>query len=152
MSQLQVTVMFSGCYFLVGFVIVFIAMEHNASAKRTFQQLIELSRVAWLAGAVVAAILWPIILWDEARRVIRRWKNPALKWKPGTPEFDAAIGAAVRKKLLSIKDIPLCGACRTPVMDWEEQKVKWNSRAAGKFFLVSMDPASIRCKACRGTI
>lgn len=211
MSQLQVTVMFSGFYLLIGLAIVFVAMEYNQGAKKVFSQLIEMHWIVWLSGAMFAAVIWPLILFEEIRRAIRRWRHPALKWTSGTPEFDEAVGRAVRKSLSSNKylkekidkfieknpkclrcgvegklrqydlslwvicdacngriftldpstpesvdqvptfaGLPPCGSCGAPVLDWEEQKVKWKSRPLGHdLVLASMDPNSIRCQGCR---
>lgn len=207
------TAMVSGFYLLVGFVVVFLSMEYDKGAWKTFERLIQISRIAWLAGVVVSAILWPIVLVDEVRRGFRQWRHPALKWEPGTPEFDAAVAKAVRKNLSSNKylkekigkfieenpkclrcgvegrlrqydlslwvicdackgrvftpdpstpesadqvpvfrDLPLCGKCRAPVLDWEEQNVKWKSIRIGDKCLSTMDPGSIKCPACRSTI
>ena len=210
MSQLQMTTMVFGFYLLVGFVVVFLAMEYDKGARKTFEKLIQISRVAWFIGAGVSAILWPIILVDEARRAFREWKHPASKWAPGTPEFDAAVAKAVRKNLSSnkylkekigkfieenpkclrcgvagrlrqydlslwvicdackgrvftpnpstpesadqvpvLRDLPLCGICRAPVLDWEEQDIKWKSIVVGGKCLSTTVPESLKCPACR---
>lgn len=214
MSQFQVAVMVSGFWLLLGLAVVFVSMEYDKGAKKTFNTLIQLHVVAWLTGILFGAIIWPLIVLDQIKRMLRAWKHPALKWGPGTPEFDEAVGKAVRKSLASntylkekigkfieqnpkclrcgvegklrqydlslwvicdackgriftpdpstpesvdqvpvLQGLPPCGKCRAPVLDWEEQKVKWKSISVGKgMLLTSVDPETIRCKACRETI